>query len=768
MGVSLGVNMGVNDGVHPGPHAGDVDDEAIRRMKESAVVSLIDGMAAVADVERMEAIYAEKREKKMRLLREEEASYSEERSHMDADGTIWVYITVREEYVRIIGCKTKVEQLVIPEEIAGLPVVDLAVDACSHLESVREVVCAPGIEHIGNCAFRNCANLERIVLPESVDEYDASWVRGCRKLSDLTLPGMLEQVTQSVFDEGKIRRLVIGFATKDFAHGMFTKASLEQLEIDARNPFVLTDGKAVYSRDGKRFCALALPCDQYAVCDGCEIIEKKAFANHAELVSVELPPTITTISDYAFSYSGLERFIAPRNLHSLGDHAFFRCRKLEFVELNDALVIIGDHAFTGTALARLAAPASLEVLGHHIATETKLTFSGEDAGFTIATGGILELDRDGGLYRNASDGKHFVRLLNNHAQSYVVQPGTVEIEAQAFIHHKNLQEVVLPEGLKRIDESAFRDCRELRRADLPSTLEEIGDEAFIDTSLESVRIPASLRLLGKSALITLGAHNGDCAPALKSIEVEEGNERFYSVPGLLIERREGRGSHVVVYADGAEIVKVPDDVTAIDAYAFGGARGLRELILSDRIGLIGMRGLSLDCYVEHIRVDLEEPLEGHDSFDFYFPATPRSQHEIHLAFNMSSKVDLARIFKHYDSAIANMHEFDSLASTAEEFDVYGQAKLAIERLAEPVLMSSTNKIMLTQLLERNVIEVCEAIARHDDRAAIDSLLELGILNKDNLLEVIEAVTKFQDAAMTGYLLEIKRRLFQRSAVDFEL
>ena len=39
---------------------------------------------------------------------------------------------------------------------------------------------------------------------------------------------------------------------------------------------------------------------------------------------------------------------------------------------------------------------------------------------------------------------------------------------------------------------------------------------------------------------------------------------------------------------------------------------------------------------------------------------------------------------------------------------------------------------------------------------------------DNLLGVIDHIGKLQDAAMTGYLLEIKRRLFQHSAVDFDL
>lgn len=88
-----------------------------------------------------------------------------------------------------------------------------------------------------------------------------------------------------------------------------------------------------------------------------------------------------------------------------------------------------------------------------------------------------------------------------------------------------------PRGLLRIGDAAFRDCHELAIADFPSTLEEVGDEAFLDTSLSRAFIPRKLKRLGNTALITHGAHNGDEAPSLTSIGVEEGNERFYSVPG---------------------------------------------------------------------------------------------------------------------------------------------------------------------------------------------------------------------------------------------
>ena len=705
-------------------------------------MALSDGLRSVEEIERMEEVIARNRDERTRLIREDEAACSEERALMLDDGTLWEYVTVHDEYVRIIGCKTDTELLEIPALIESKPVAELAIDACSYLDSVREIICSPQIERIGNCAFRSCGNLERLALPRNVETYDSSWVRGCRKLAELVLPGMLARVTSSIFDEGRLRALVIGFGTYDFAPGLFAQGALEQISIDDENPYITTDGQAIFAHEGTHLRVLALACERYAVPEGCQVIEKKAFANRSELYRVDLPDTVTTIEDYAFSYSGLESFVSPRDLRVIGERAFFRCRRLTRVVLDEGLISIGDDAFTGTGIEALCVPATLESLGINVADDTKITFCGDDASFSIAPGGILEIDREGGLYRNSDEGKRFVRLLDDEATKYALRSGTVEIEPHAFMQHAHIEEVTLPEGLLRIGDAAFRDCHELAIADFPSTLEEVGDEAFLDTSLSRVFIPRNLRHLGNTALVTHGAHNGDVAPSLKSVGADEEN---------------------------VESVRIPEDVSTIDPYAFGGARHLRELFLSDRIRHVGMRGLSLDCFVEHFHIDLDEPHEGHASFDFYFPDAPRSAHEIQLAFNLSSSVDLARIFKHYDSAIVNMHEFDKKTSGAhDDFDVYGQAKLAIERLADPILMSSTNKIMLTQVLTKNLEEVCEAIARHDDRKAIDELLELEILNKDNLLDVIDHIGKLQDAAMTGYLLEIKRRLFQRSAVDFDL
>ena len=106
------------------------DDENFARIKEMATMALSDGLRSVEEIERMEEIIARNLDEHARLIREDEAACSEERALMLDDGTLWEYVTVHDEYVRIIGCKTDVESLEVPAVIEDKPVAELAIDAC--------------------------------------------------------------------------------------------------------------------------------------------------------------------------------------------------------------------------------------------------------------------------------------------------------------------------------------------------------------------------------------------------------------------------------------------------------------------------------------------------------------------------------------------------------------------------------------------------------------------------------------------------------------
>lgn len=738
---------------------------------------LKDVVASSEEILRSQEMMANYRESVRRAREMEAARASEPRTWEDAAGNTWHYVVLDGDKVRITGLENAQVAVTVPAEVEGLPVRAIADDGLSRNAKVEELVLPDSVQSIGMVAFRGDTHLKKLVLPRDVVTFDASWIRRCNSLEELALPGMLPNIDNGIFENPGLKVLHVGPGTVGVEPGAFAKSGLEQVTVDAGNEALATDGAALYSKDGSTLVALCVPVESYDIADGCRFIAKKGFSNFHCLARVGVPDTLEELGPFAFARTGIERFEAPDSLRAIREKAFFRCAKLAQVTLDEGLETIENDAFTGTALTELTVPSTVSHLGRSIASETGLTYAGADATFRIAHGeqAALELDEAGGLYRNEPDGKHFVRFMDPEARAYTVQPGTVKVDDGAFAHHKALERVTLPEGLLSIGRGAFKDCRALEHVDMPPTVKTIEDEAFLDTGLTSIVLPDGLEHLGAVALITHGAHHGKVEPSLCHVEIGEGNRRFYTVPGLLCEHLDDGSSRVVLYTGPTSKVVIPEEVTSIAPYAFNGARGIDELCLSDRIDDVEMCGLAVECFIGHIHVDLSEPVDGHDAFDFYFPRTERSRHEISLAFSVPNHVDVESIFRHYDDTVAVMNSYNRLgdesvgSAGAERGDrLYDQAVRIIARLQDPIFITEVNKSLFDHILADNIEDICVEVARHDDRRTIDALLDLGYLNKDNLLGVIEKVGTVQDAAMTGYLLEIKRRYFKQSALDFEL
>lgn len=719
---------------------------------------------------------AEERAREHKRAREraaaiEAARASEPKLHVDERGTEWTYVVLDDTVVRIEKCKTSQAVLHIPEKIEGMPVGALASDACAYLPSVEELYCPDGIVSMGYCTFRGCKNLKVAHLPHKLASYDSSWFRNCDKLTELELPGYVECLDSSVFDNPSLSKLIIGEGTYDVAPGAFGKSKLALVEVAESNPFLKTDGIALYTRDGSIMVALAVPVESYRIEDGCRCIARKGMSGFECLEEVGVPELLELIEGFAFWRTGIKSFAAPEALRVVEEKAFFNCRFLEEVSFREGLVKIGENAFSGTKISQLRLPSTIEELGSPLASGTKLVYAGPDATFSIAGGGnVLKLDDRGGLYREDEDGLAFVLLLDPDAKRYEVREGVALICEKAFAGHEKIEEVVLPESLVEIGEAAFKACRSLVSVSIPAGVTAIGDEAFIDTNLTSVHLPSGLSHLGKNALVTQGAHysasmrQARVAPSLRHISVGEGNQRFVMQGSLLLERAGTDGSMRVLLCTGDEaIVRIPAEVNEIAPYAFNNVKGIEELYLSDRIVMVGIRGLAVDGFVELIHIDLVRARHGRDFFELRFPDTDRGIQQMMLALSVPDHVNLEVIFEHYDTAITNGSSFD--AATEKGLDLYDQAVRLLNRLKDPVFLSEVNRQLCERFLSNNAIQVCLALAKHDDRTSLDAMLDLGFLNADNIYAVIERTGAVQDATITNYLLEARRLRFEQSVFD---
>lgn len=689
------------------------------------------------------------------------------REWRDGSGAAWSYVVLAGKGVRIERCDAHCLQLVVPAFIEGLPVVALAADACSYLPSIEEIRCPDSIVSIGFCAFRGDVNLRKAVLSAGLVTFDSDWFRGCSKIDHLVLSGRVPRLDASIFDVPQLRTLTVGPGTEGVEPGAFAKSSLETIEIDRGNPFLMTDGRGVYSRDGSVLVALAVPGRAYEIRPGCRSVSKKGFSAFSCIEHITVPDSLEVLEEFALSRTGIVEFVSPPSLRRIGGKAFFNCAHLRRVSLNEGLVSVGSNAFSGTDIRELRMPASIEVLGNPLAAMTALTYSGEGATFSLSPDSAhLELDDAGGLYRKEAGGLRLIRLMDPDARTYAAKRGTVAVGQEAFANQGTIAEVVLPDGVTDIEKAAFRACRALVSVEVPSSVRRIAEDAFLDTGLTGLRLPSGLGHLGTNALVTQGAHHGTGKSSLRDVSVGPGNERFYTVPGLLLERTRDGNARVILCTGTSDVIDIPAEVNEIMPYAFSGVCGIRELHLSDRIQKIGTRGLAVGCLIGRIRVHVEKPIAGREWLDIDFPDTDRGMQQMTLALGMSGKVDVAALFEHYDNAVINRSAFD--VRNVGGLDLYEQATRIVARLRDPLLLTPVNCSMYDRILKNNVEKMCVAAARHDDRKVIDAMLDLGYLNQDNLYRVIDRVSSLQDAAMMGHLLEAKRLRFGQDSVDFGL
>ena len=135
-----------------------------------------------------------------------------------------------------------------------------------------------------------------------------------------------------------------------------------------------TETKIELTSDGKGYTGdkpkgkIIIP-DEITEIEGTDYWNRGAFYGCAEITSVQLPQSLTTIGSRAFyDCTGLTSISLPANLTEIGSRAFQDCTGLTSLDLSGctSLTGIGDFAFWGcTGLTSIRLPASLTEIGRN-------------------------------------------------------------------------------------------------------------------------------------------------------------------------------------------------------------------------------------------------------------------------------------------------------------------------------------------------------------------------------------------------------------------
>jgi uncharacterized repeat protein (TIGR02543 family) len=297
------------------------------------------------------------------------------------------------------------------------------------------------LESIGDYAFSDCTALNAITIPAGVTSIGYAAFMSDTSLKSIIIPESMTSIGGGVFSQSGLTSITIPKGVTSIGVSAFQKCTALQTVIFATDSVLKTIGNYAFGGN-------------FMDSSGCTALE-----------SIEIPASVTSIGNYAFSQSGLTSITIPKGVTSIGDGAFARSLKLESVRFAEgsARTTIGESVFAYCPVLKevnFSPDSKLESIG-------SLTFNG-CIGFTSLA-------------------------------SITFPAGMKSIGRSAFNGCTGLTSAIIPKGVTLIDDGLFYGCTGLSSVTIPEGVTSIGYYAFQYASLKSVTIPASVYLISEYA-----------------------------------------------------------------------------------------------------------------------------------------------------------------------------------------------------------------------------------------------------------------------------
>lgn len=397
----------------------------------------------------------------------------------------------------------------------------------------KEIKIPDSVETIGNGAFYDCRDLERITLPSALQKLSNSTFYDCTALSEVTFPASLKTIEKSAFSGCRnLSKVELPASLTTIQSYVFDRCSALKT--------VFYDGSLERwsqintSNDFLGYSSPSLVMDDYTA--QFILVEDGPFAE-------PIPKKTVTITKYTGTESTV---ILPSTINSwpvtkIGEDALKDNTTITSVTIPASVTEIGSNAFAGCT------------------NLTSVNYAGDWSNLTIQSGNPAVQDAANAplfdfAFTPDNTAVIVIRYRYKGTAADVTIPSRYKgipvtaIDHAAFFNSA-VTSVTIPDSVTSIDDNAFGFCSQLTNISIPNSVTSIGFSAFAHcTSLKSITLPSSLNSIsealfsGCSQLTTI--HIPDSVPSIQSYA-------FYNCGNL-------------------ETIRIPVSVTSIGGCAFAG------------------------------------------------------------------------------------------------------------------------------------------------------------------------------------------------------
>lgn len=199
-------------------------------------------------------------------------------------------------------------------------------------------------------------------------------------------------------------------------------------------------------------------------------IEDRTCYYGSDLLSVKIGSNVKTIGEEAFyNCKKLARVEMSNSVVSIGNSAFYSCVSLTSIALSTALTTIGEYAFSGCALTSLVIPDKVTSIGNSAFSTNPLVSITIGKGLTTLPANIFS--------------------ANNQLKTIVIPDNVTTLERSAFGKCSALETVYIGKGVTTIGQTAFGACTGLKTiyaaATKPATF---GANTFINVTVSNIAL----------------------------------------------------------------------------------------------------------------------------------------------------------------------------------------------------------------------------------------------------------------------------------------
>lgn len=215
----------------------------------------------------------------------------------------------------------------------------------------------------------------------------------------------------------------------------------------------------------------------------------------------------------------LKTIILPSSITRIGKRAFGNTVALQSITLPEGLEVIDEHAFVDSGITSIKFPSSLKVLKNYAFSSAKLSgklilkdieeligqpFFGNESLTEVELGEKLKKVTNGGSFAECTSLTSITVSPNNpYFKSVDGIVYSKNGETLYFYPYAKVQETLkIPTGVKTIEGWAFHGCSTYKHLELNAELENIYESAFGSSTIESLTIPAGVKVLNYDAFRT--------------------------------------------------------------------------------------------------------------------------------------------------------------------------------------------------------------------------------------------------------------------------